>query len=242
MRIQLERQNPVPLYYQITKILEKEITEGLYKAGDHFSTEMELQKDFNVSRATIRKALEPLESNGLIFRVTGKGIFISPVKLSVDLPNLLSFSEEMEKRGKKPSAKLLSVEVIDAPHVVSEALQIGERAKTIVIRRIRLGDDMPIVYSDSYLPDHIGLTLNDDFSGSLYELLHVITGRPVVEAKHTIEASIANQDMASYLDVNEGFPLLSFRRIGYDPSSQPIVYETGLARSDKYSYDIYLKK
>jgi GntR family transcriptional regulator len=242
MNNRLERNIPVPLYYQIFEILEKEILEGDYKPGDYFATEMELQERFQVSRATVRKALEGLEANGLINRVTGKGILISPIKLVVDLPNLLSFSEEMEKRGMKPGTRLLGVEIIESPRTVCEALQLEQHSRALHIRRIRLGDEMPIVYMDSYLPENIGLTLEDPFGGSLYELIHARTGRPVVEAKHIIEAATADEDIAAFLEVNEGFPLLLFRRIGYDPGGSPIVYETGFARADKYSYEIRLKR
>ncbi|NGQ95774.1 GntR family transcriptional regulator [Brevibacillus sp. SYP-B805] len=240
--MKLERNKPVPLYYQIFEILKKEILEGNYKPGDYFATEMELQDRFQVSRATVRKALEGLESDGLIHRVTGKGIFVSPIKLVVDLPNLLSFSEEMHRRGMKPGTKLLGVEAVESPKAVREALGLEQWEKTLHIRRIRLGDEEPIVYTDSYVPLKLGLQEDNDFSGSLYELIHLQTGRPVVEAKHIIEATTADEEIAKYLSVDDGFPLLLFRRVGYDPIGTPIVYETGVARADKYSYEIHLKR
>jgi GntR family transcriptional regulator len=242
MEYKLERDTPLPLYYQILMLLEAEIVSGSYKPGDYFSTEQDLQKKFKVSRATIRNALTILESRGLIMRVTGKGIFTTPIKLNVVLPNLLSFSEEMAKRGLEPSTKLLSVESSKAPRPVTQALQLGSTTKIICIRRIRMGDQIPIVYSVSYISANIGLTAKDDYSGSLYGMLHSRTGRPVVDANHKIEAEAASKEIAENLGVTEGFPLLSFTRLGYDPTGVPVVYETGVARSDMYSYDIRLKK
>lgn len=242
MKELLDRNAPVALYYQISKILEKKIVEGGYKPNDYFSTEQELQEMFQVSRATIRKALDRLEANDLIFRVTGKGIFVAPVKLKVVLPDLLSFSEEMRKRGMKPGTRLLGVEVVEAPNQVCEFLQLKKTKQTVLIRRIRLGDEQPIVYTESYVSKELGLSEDDDYMGSLYELIQVKTGRVIDEARQSIEGGIALGEIADSLEIEEGFPVLRFRRIAYDANAIPIVYETGVARADKYSYEIRLKR
>lgn len=242
MKDLLDRSAPVALYYQVAKILEQQIVEGIYKPEDYFGTEQELQERFEVSRATIRKALELLEANDLVFRVTGKGIFVASSKLKVDLPNLLSFSEEMRKRGMQPGTQLLDVETVEASHAVHEALDLPASHKALVVRRIRLGDEQPIVFSESYIPIQLGLTEDDDFKGSLYELIQTKSGMAVDSARHTIEGALATGEIATYLHVDEGFPVLRFRRIGYDASGRPIVYETGMARADKYSYEIQLKR
>lgn len=238
----LDRNTPVPLYYQIYNILEENILSCEYKPGDHFSTEWELQEKFGVSRATIRKALDQLESSNYISRVTGKGIFISSVKLKIDLPELLSFSEEMKKRGMTPGTKLLDVELVEPPEYVKIPLSLADGDKTILVRRIRYGDNTPIVYSESFMPENTGLTISDNYSGSLYELIHQRSGRPVDHATHGIEARIAEEEVAKYLEIEEGFPLLAFRRTAYDAEGNPLVYEAGVARADKYSYEISLKR
>lgn len=238
----LDRNTPVPLYYQLYNILEETILSGKYKPGDHFSTEMELQERFGVSRATIRKSLEQLEANNYISRMTGKGIFISAVKLKIDLPQLLSFSEEMRKRGMTPGTKLLDVELAEPPEYVKEALGLSDEDTTILIRRIRYGNDTPIVYSECFVPEKLGLTIDDNYSSSLYELIHQRTGRHVEQARHGIEAKLADEELANYLDVSEGFPLLAFRRTAYGGDGIPLVYETGVARADMYSYEITLSR
>lgn len=236
----IDRDVPVPLYYQIYKLLENEITGGVYSPGDYFSTEMELQSKFDVSRATIRNALEMLESNGLIFRVTGKGIFISPVKMKIDLPDLLSFSDEMRRRGMAPTSRLLEVRVVDAP--VTVAKELGLAGKALLIPRVRCGDGLPIVYSESFLDEALGLTAADDFTGSLYELVQRKTGRLVDEAYHAIEGGLVEEGIAEHLDVAPGFPALRYRRTAYDQHGAPLIYETGVIRADQYAYEIRLKR
>lgn len=238
----VNRTIPVPLYYQIYQWLEADILEGSRKPGDYFGTEQEFQDKFEVSRATIRKSLERLEENGYITRVTGRGIFIASVRLKIDLPDLLSFSEEMRRRGMIPGTRLLGVQKVVASSTVVQCLQLAEHSEVLLVSRIRLGDEQPIVYSDSYIPLEIGLTVEDDYTGSLYERIHAVSGRYVDEATHGIEGAVADDELAEQLEVSIGFPLLKFRRTGFDQEAAPIVYETGFARADKYSYKIKLKR
>lgn len=238
----LNRETPVALYYQVANIVRKRIVEGEYKPNDYFSTEQELQDQFKVSRATIRKALERLETDGLIYRVTGKGIFVAPPKLRVVLPELLSFSEEMQKRGMIPSTRILDVEPIEAPELIGEELSLAAGAEVLVVRRVRLGDGQPIVYSESYLPHELGVAVTDDFTSSLYDLIVAKSGRSVEAAKHSIEGAVLEGEVAQFLEVADGFPGLRFNRTGYDGRGLPVVFETGLARADKYSYEIHLKR
>lgn len=242
MKDAIDRSTPVALYYQVAKVLEQQILGGEYKPDDFFGTEQELQERFDVSRATIRKALDLLEANDLIFRVTGKGIFVLPVKLKVDLPDLLSFSEEMRKRGMVPSTRLLGVEPIEVSHGIQNELGMGPHQKVLLVRRIRLGDQQPIVYSESYIPDTLGLQVSDDYSGSLYEMIQQKSGKAVDSACHLIEGAVVSGEIATHLEVDDGFPALRFRRTAYDNTGQPVVFETGIARADKYSYEIRLKR
>ncbi|WNR42806.1 GntR family transcriptional regulator [Paenibacillus roseipurpureus] len=238
----IDRDIPVPLYFQIYQQLEVELNDGSRKPGDFYSTEMELQERFQVSRATIRSALTMLEKNGQINRITGKGIFLAPVKLKVDLPNLLSFSEEMKRRGMNPGTRLVEVTIVSPPQKVTTALSLKDNENTLLINRIRTGDHKPIVYSQSYLPLSLGLTPTFDFTGSLYELIQTQTGKAVTEAVHLIEGALVEGETADWLEVESGFPGLRFRRTAYDQLGNPLVYEEGMIRGDLYSYEIRLKK
>ncbi|MFC4776282.1 GntR family transcriptional regulator [Paenibacillus sp. GCM10023252] len=240
--VHLDRDLPIPLYYQIYQRLETELSDGSRKPGDYYSTEVELQERFQVSRATIRNALTMLENDGLISRITGRGIFLAPVKVKVDLPNLLSFTEEMKRRGMTPGSKLLDVEVISPPKHAAAGLLLGDNEKTLLVNRIRTGDGLPIVYSQAYLPMSLGMEKELDYSGSLYELIQLHTGRSVSEALHVIEGAVLDGTAAELLSVEPGFPGLRFRRTAYDSAGAPLVYEDGTIRADKYSYEIRLSR
>ncbi|MDU0202161.1 GntR family transcriptional regulator [Paenibacillus sp. MAH-36] len=238
----IDRDLPLPLYYQVYQQLEAELTDGSRQPGDYYSTEMELQERFQVSRATIRNALTMLENSGLINRITGKGIFLAPLKVKVDLPNLLSFSEEMKRRGMTPGTRLVEVEIVSPPKNITAALMLKETDEALLISRIRTGDQHPIVFSQSYLPLSLGLNKELDYTGSLYELIQAHTGREVTEAVHVIEGALVERESADLLGVDSGFPGLRFRRIAYDHGAQPLVYEEGVIRADLYSYEIRLSR
>ncbi|WP_028611572.1 GntR family transcriptional regulator [Paenibacillus harenae] len=238
----LNRDLPIPLYYQIYQILESELADGSRKPGDFYSTEVELQSRFKVSRATIRNALTMLENGGHITRITGKGIHLASEKVKVDLLGLISFSEEMRRRDMIPGTRLLGVSLLNPPKNISAALLLKESAETLLINRIRTGDGNPIVYSQSYLPSTLGMTLDMDYSGSLYEQIQIQTGRAVSEALHVIEGAVLEGDIAKLLGVDSGFPGLRFRRTAFDEEGTPLVYEEGMIRADKYSYEVRLKR
>lgn len=238
----INRDLPIPLYYQIYQLLEAELTDGTRMPGDYFSTEVELQERFQVSRATIRNALTMLENGGHIVRITGKGIHLAPEKVKVDLLQLLSFSEEMKRRGMVPGTTLLGVDRVVPSRTIAKALHLKAEEETILISRIRTGDGLPIVYSQSYVPLTFGMSEELDYSGSLYELIFSHTGKAVSEALHIIEGAIIEGDSAECLGVDSGFPGLRFQRTAFDPYETPLVYEEGMIRADKYAYEIRLKK
>ncbi|KGE18734.1 GntR family transcriptional regulator [Paenibacillus wynnii] len=242
MKERINRDIPVPLYYQISNLLEERILEGIAKPGDYFGTEQEFQELFEVSRATIRKALERLETDELIYRITGKGIFVAPRKLKVELPQLLSFTEEMKLKGMTPGTVLVGADWVEPPSTAIQELCLSPGSQALVIRRVRSGDGIPIVYSECYLSPESGLTPDEDYSGSLYNLLESRTGRSVDIARHRIEATLAAGSVAEHLATPVGFPLIKFGRVAFDTNGAPLLYEIGYCRGDHYSYEIMLKR
>src|SRR3712207_3517099 len=91
----LDKTSPIPLYYQLAQRLRADIEAGTVKPGELLGTEKVIQDRYEVSRATVRKALDELTRSGQLVRITGKGTYVSTPPLTVDLPHLLSFTEEM---------------------------------------------------------------------------------------------------------------------------------------------------
>ncbi len=237
----LDRSVPIALYYQIVERLKQEIRERGLRPGDFLTTEEEVQSRFSVSRATARRALQELVDEGLVTRIIGKGTYVAQPKVNVELPSLLSFTEEIHRLGMVPGSRVIEVAVVEALESVASYLELEEEAQVLRVERVRYADGTPIVHLVDYIPLWVGLTPQDDFSGSLYTLLES-RGIPVDEAEHTIEASLANESLARNLEVPVGSSLLCFRRMTYDPRGRPIVYEEAACRSDLYRYTVRLKR
>ena len=238
---QLDRSVPIALYYQIAERLKQEIRERGLRPGDFLTTEEEVQGRFAVSRATARRALQELVDKGIVTRITGKGTYVAQPRVSANLPTLLSFTEEMQRLGMVPRSRVIAVAIVGAPESVASYLELDEGAQVLRVERVRYADRTPIVHLVDYIPLWVGLTPEDDFSGSLYTLLES-RGIPVDEAEHVIEASLANEFLAQNLEVPVGSPLLCFRRTTYDPRGRPIVYEEAACRGDLYGYTVRLKR
>lgn len=230
----------IPKYHQLANILRRKINEGEWKPLMPIPSERQLEPLYNVSRATIRQAIELLIRQGYLFREHGRGTFVSPQKLQKAIQDLTSFSEDMRARGLRPGQIILELEVIDPPDFVRQHLDIPEGpAKVIKIKRVRLGDDLPIGIQTSYLliPENQTMTREDiEQNGSIYDILaekfHLIP----TEADETLEVVLASEDEAMLLNIPEGSPLLLSERTTYSQNRRPIEFVKILYRGDRYKY------
>jgi GntR family transcriptional regulator len=235
----LDKQSPVPLYHQLAGRLRSEIREGMIKPGDLIGTEKEIGDRYRVSRATVRQALGDLERDGLLVRITGRGTFVSAFHLTVDLPNLLSFTEEMKRRGIEPGSRVLDFARIPCPEEAATQLQCPAGQEIVFIKRVRTANDTPIVVGDHFLAPFLRFE-RDELGPSLYETIEQRFGIVLKEALHTIQAGLCEPDEASVLLNNAGDAVLRFRRTTFTGDGQPVLYETGAARADLYEYSVRL--
>ena len=98
MMEQINKSSSIPLYQQLYEKLRDEINEGRYPAGSRLPTEAELSEAYQVSRVTVRKAMEQLEKEDLLVRKVGKGTFVREHKVSRQLNPVMSFSEMCRSR------------------------------------------------------------------------------------------------------------------------------------------------
>jgi GntR family transcriptional regulator len=237
----VDRETPIPLYYQIAQYLRADIRQRGLRPGDLLGTEEEIQKTFEVSRATVRKALEELLEEGLVTRITGKGTYVAKPRIAVQLPALMSFTAEMKRLGVTPSSRVISASYASPDEDVAINLTLEEDAQVFRLERVRFGDESPIAHTIDYLPSWVGLTFDMDFTGSLYELLEN-AGIPPDESVHMIDGGIADELLASYLDVPVGSPVLRCRDTAFDAKGRPLIFGINVWRGDRYSYQVRLKR
>jgi len=237
----LNRRSPVPLYHQLTERLRATIRDGHVQPGDLLGTEKELADRFGVSRATVRQALDALTREELVVRVTGRGTFVGAPRLTVALPNLISFTEEMQRRGIVAGSNLVRFGPIPCPEEVARELDCGAGDEILHLRRVRTGDGIPIVVGDHYLAPFVVFP-SAELRQSLYETIEQRCGVELDEATHTIRAGLCREEEATLLDIAVGEAVLRFRRTTFATDGRSVLFESGAARADLYEYSICLKR
>jgi GntR family transcriptional regulator len=234
-----------PLWRQIADRLRRSIATGEFRPGDVLPSETEINATFQVSRATARASLERLRQEGLIRRQSGRGSIVLAPKVEQPVNELASFSEDMRRRGLRPSYSTFSAQSAPAGEEAAEALEINEGALSFHIRRLLLADDEPIGMSESWLAPWIFATGREPTpdeldAGSLYEWLSKVCGQKIFGARERIEAALADATMARRLEVAPGSALLVARRRSHAGDRRPIEYAIMHYRADRYRFIIEL--
>ena len=234
-----------PLWRQIADRLRRSIAAGEFGPGDVLPSETEINATFQVSRATARASLERLRQEGLIKRQSGRGSIVLAPKIEQPVNELASFSEDMRRRGLRPSYSTFSAESAPARGDAAEALEIRDGALAFHIRRLLLADDEPIGMSESWLAPWIFTagrepTPDELDAGSLYAWLARFCGQKIAGARECIEAAPADAAMARRLEVAPGSALLVASRRSYAQDRRPIEYAIMHYRADRYRFVIEL--
>src|SRR5580700_1484715 len=226
-------QDPL-LYSRVETVLANEIADGDLKVGDQLPTEDSLIARFGVSRITVRRAIQNLVSRGLVEIRRGKGTFVAAPKITQELKELSGFVEDMHALGRKPTARVVSKEVVTADATVAgqRALMKGERV--VRIRRVRLADGIPLSYDETYLPLEIGKKIIADNLKvePIFSLLERKYDVPLIEAEYKLDAVAAETDVAAALKVKRRSPIFRIERTSYSTGSRPVDYETLYYRGD----------
>ena len=146
------KNSKLPLYHQLAEKITEEIKDNNLAEDEKIPSEREYCEKYKVSRSTVREAVKYLEQTGYLYRIQGKGTFVSPKMMKQNLLEFYSFTEEMKKLGKTPSSIIKSFKVITADKETAKKLNIQNESKIYYLERIRLADDIPIMLEKTFLP------------------------------------------------------------------------------------------
>lgn len=232
----IDRASKLPLYHQLYVLLRGNIMRGDLEPGDALPTESELMERYEVSRTTVRQALDILVNEGLIYRQQGQGTFVAHPTLTQSASRIVSFTEDMRRRGLKPGTQILDTGLVPAPDDVAEALQIRPGEEVSCLERLRLADGEPISLEKSYLV-HVycpGILGGDYAQTSLRQALELKYGIRLVRAKQTIRAIVASREVAKKLSIRVSAPLLFIERVSYSQNDIPVEFLQVYHRGDRY--------
>lgn len=228
----------MPLYRAVEAHLRTRIEAGELVPGDLIPSESQLSRSLGVSQGTVKKALENLVHEGLLFRHQGKGTYVSRIDFNNSLFRFFSYGDG-EGAAVRMRKETLSRALVEPPEEVRERLVLGREQPVLGIERVGLVDDEPVLTEHSFWVADLVPGLQDD-AVHIPDLMYAVVverfGLPVVRCEETLTAEVAAAGAARALEVAPGAPLLCLRRVAYTTGSRAIEFRITRGRGDRFSY------
>ncbi|MBY4869422.1 GntR family transcriptional regulator [Burkholderia sp. Bp9017] len=233
-----------PLYVQIKDTLRTRILDGTYAPHSRMPSEHELCAMFDVSRITVRQALGDLQKEGLLFKLHGKGTFVSKPKAFQNVTSLQGFAEAMSSMGYEIVNQLRSFRTVKADRHLATKLNVPEGAPLVEIHRVRLLNREPVSLEQTWVPEALGKRLAgaDLATRDIFLILENDCGVPLGHADVSIDAILADDEIVEALRVEESSPVLRIERLTHDASGTPIDYEYLYFRGDAFQYRLRIDR
>jgi GntR family transcriptional regulator len=233
---------PVPRYHQIYLLLRERLAAGEFAGEAALPGELELAREYRVSRVTIRAALKLLVQDKLILRQRGRGTFARQSEGQSAGPPLLGLLENLVTMGLKTTVRVLELGSLPATPDVAEALRIapGEMVQRAV--RVRSHRGGPVSHITTFVPLTVAKFRRRLLADKPMLQLLEASGVKVAGAEQTVSAKLADPKIATLLEVEVGAPLLAVTRIVHDRARRPVQLLRGLYRPDRYQYRMQLTR
>src|SRR5216684_9239428 len=226
----LESGSYVPFYEQITEQVRAMIRANKLTPGQSYYSEGEIARALRISKMPVRQAFQKLRAEGLLIIARGKRPVIGAGHVSWNFQELHGFSEEMRRRGFVPSAKILSLEMLEPETDIAQQLRLAGGELVYLLKRLRFLNAEPVAVVTSYLPARIfpGIDRQDLENKSLYDIMENVYSRRLQRAEEVIGAVTAGEDEARILQAEVNSALLVIRETTYDAGEVPIEYSVSL--------------
>ncbi|MCY1199458.1 HTH-type transcriptional repressor DasR [compost metagenome] len=233
-------ESPLPLYHKVYLLLKQRLQAGGFAEDTAMPGENALAAEYGVSRLTIRRSLDLLESDGLIRRRQGRGTYaagqaqLSAPQNGSDIDSLMA---HLARMGMHTQVRLLELDTAPAPPLVAARLEVAAGAPVQRAVRVRSHEGQPFSHLTTFVPGDIGRRIRRKDLGSK-PLLAIFRdlGLRVARAEQSISAVLAEPGVAELLDVPVGSALLSLHRVVRDDSDRPVEWLHALYRPDRYEY------
>ena len=237
--IQVDRNSPVPLYFQVAQRLEQMIESGELATGTRLENEIDLADRLGLSRPTMRRAIEYLVGKGLLVRKRGVGTQVLHPKVQRQV-ELTSLYEDLAQTHRDPSTRVLSFSREPAPDARALELGLPEGTEVYVLERLRYADGEPLALMRNHVPANLlRLSAEDLETQGLYNLLRA-SGINLRIAKQSIGGRAATTAEAKALGEAKGAPLLTMERAAYDDQGRAVEHGSHIYRASRYSFDVTL--
>ncbi|NLU52643.1 MAG: GntR family transcriptional regulator [Clostridiaceae bacterium] len=234
--VAINKYSNVPLYCQLKNLIIEKIESGEFAADSKIPSEQDFCEQYDISRPTVRQAINELTASGQLYKLKGKGTFVSARKTYINIKDYTGFTDSILD-SKNPSEKnIISVETITGQELsfLTEAFNLKPDARNefaAITFSNSFGNDL-LSFSISYIPKDFFPDICEDIANNR----DVLRGKyPLipVHTKSTLDVICTDHKDAAYLKVQPGQPLICIKNILYSKSGQPVEYIVTKYRADK---------
>ncbi|MEO7753591.1 MAG: GntR family transcriptional regulator [Terracoccus sp.] len=239
VEVRIDRSSPVPLYHQLAQALTAAVVDGSLQPGDPFENEIAMAERLQLSRPTVRRAIQELVSQGLLFRRRGLGTTVASRRIHRKA-ELTSLYDDLERVGAgAPGTRVLSHGLV-VDETASAALGLAPDTPLLAISRLRTDGGRPLAVLRNWLPpDYADLTVEQLEGNGLYALLRARGGKPVV-AHQSIGARPPSAQERRHLDLRPSQPVLTMTRSAFDAVGKPVEYGDHCYRAQDYRIEVMI--
>lgn len=230
--------NPTPLYLQLKNKIRRDIRMGTLKPGDKLPSEAQLQKTYNMSRVTVRNAMEELSIEGYIIKVQGKGSFVAKSDMLRLPAGITSFTDDAKMQGITLKSKVVKFGIEDITSDLDREFFTGRADdKILVLKRVRIVNGTPVTVEENHLFADMITLKDENLEGSLYEILmnkyHLM---PSNKGRRSVKIVSADEEVAELLNLPAGTPVITSEMCVFDAGGEPIHTVTDWVRGDNDKY------
>lgn len=234
----------IPRHEQIAGWIRDEISSGRFGIDEKIPSENELSTKFDVSRVTVRRALQTLENEQKIYRCQGLGSFVKGKKPVQQMLAMNDFMEDMKQNGLEGTSIVIQNTIEAATPIVAQHLKIEPGTKVFRLDRLRLANGKPIALDYTWLPAFYGQLIVDyDLEKrTIFDILENEYDIEITSGCYYLQAETASESQAVHLNIPENAALFRLDRISYTLHEKPVYYQRRFYRNDKFVYRMRVER
>lgn len=233
----IDKNSPIPVYFQLKNDLVKKIAQGVWKPGECIASERELCEIYSVSRMTIRQAIGELVQEGVLTRLKGKGTYVC--EQTVKQQDMMSFTEMIKQTGRELTTEVIHFDIIDTPENMQDTFFLD---KVYKIERKRVVDNECIAIETVFIPvDYCGHINSEMLKGSLYKILENF-GYSIKNSNSAIVAADITDEIKEKFGTDESFPVLKIISKTFTSRDKLLFIEESIYRSDKFTLQVNISR
>jgi len=234
----LERSGPDPLYRQIKRWIQEQLTAGRWPEHCKLPAEEDLAEALGVNRGTLRRAIREFISEGILVQIHGKGTFVASRGIEQPLAErLVAFSESLAERGIAYTTQVLQQAAGLPSPTIASRLRLSPEQPVLSLARLRLVEGAPVAYMENHVPLHLtpGIDQVSFDRHGLFETLEQKYKLHLAWGQRVFEAVAASAQMAGHLAMAPGAPVFYIKQTVYLSDGTPVEYSDVWLRGDKFS-------